>query len=290
MLGALGFSMMPLFALYAYEGGMTVATLLFIRFLTAAVVFFAYIIFFKKHVPLDIKDILRFILLGGVCYTLQSTFYFSSVKFVSPALAVLILYTFPIFVSVLSYIFFKETLGGKTILAMLFSFAGLALVTAAGAGSINATGVILALLAAVIYSVYVVLGSHVVKNVPSVVTSAYVTLFAALGVLTSGLPAGNIRFDFKTVALLPLAGITLFSTVFAIFAFFKGLEYLSPTRASILSMLEPVFTVALTALLLKNSINALQLAGGVIVLAGAAFTVLLQKKAESPEMVKDANC
>ena len=280
ILSALGFSFLPLFALYAYKSGITVPTLLLIRFFTAAVLFFIYIFFFVKHPVLTFKNILHFILLGGVCYTLQSTFYFNSVKYISPSLAVLILYTFPVFVAVLSFIFFKESLNKKTILSIVLSFSGLVVITAAGTGNINITGVISGLLAAVTYSAYIVLGSHVIKHMPSIVTSAWVTLFATLGILVTGLPNGEINFAFNPAALLPAAGIALFSTVLAIFTFFKGLEYLSPTKASILSMLEPVFTIILTALLLNGFMNLFQLAGGVIVLAGAALTILMQKPVE----------
>lgn len=283
MLSALGFSFLPIFALYAYKGGITVSTLLLIRFVTAAALFFGYIFIFLKHPALSFKNILHFILLGGICYTLQSTFYFNAVKYISPSLAVLMLYTFPVFVAVLSSIFFKERLNKKTILSMALSFSGLVVITAAGAGNINITGVILGLLAALTYSAYIVLGSHVIKNMPSIVTSAWVTLFAAVGILASGLPSGQIRFDFEPAALLPTVGIALLSTVLAIFTFFKGLEYLSPTKASILSMLEPVFTILLTALLLGGFMGGFQLAGGIIVLTGAAMTVLAQKQKSKTE-------
>ena len=113
ILSALGFSIMPLMALYAYDYKITVSTLLLIRFTTASVIFFIYIALFIKKTGITGKSILHFIFLGGVCYTLQSTFYFNSVKFISPSLAVLMLYTFPVFVSVLSYLFFGERLRKK---------------------------------------------------------------------------------------------------------------------------------------------------------------------------------
>lgn len=286
MLSALGFSFLPIFALSAYKSGITVSTLLLIRFFTATVLFFAYILLFMKHPAITWKNIFHFILLGGIGYTLQAIFYFNSVKYISPSLAVLMLYTFPVFVAILSFIFFKESLNRKTILSMVLSFAGLVVITAAGTGNINITGIIFGLLAAVTYSFYIVLGSHVIKNMPSIVTSAWVTLFATLGILVSGLPAGEIKFTFDPAALLPTAGIAIFSTVLAIFTFFKGLEYLTPTKASILSMLEPVFTIILTALLLRGFMNAYQMAGGVIVLVGAAMTVLTQKRNQRGDMEK----
>jgi drug/metabolite transporter (DMT)-like permease len=277
ILSALGFSILPLMALYAYNYKISVSTLLLIRFSTASVIFFVYIALFIKKTGITGKSIVHFILLGGVCYTLQSTFYFNSVKFISPSLAVLMLYTFPIFVSVLSYLFFGERLGKRTILAMVLSFSGLLVITATSMGKINFTGIILGVLAAITYSVYIVLGNHVIKQIAPVVTSAFVTLFAALGIFLVGFPSGNINFNFDVRALLPVAAIALFSTVLAIFTFFKGLEYLGPTKASILSMLEPIFTIALTAVFLKSNLNILQSAGGMIVLAGALFAALSQK-------------
>ena len=64
-----------------------------------------------------------------------------------------------------------------------------------------------------------------------------------------------------------VAAIALVSTVAAITLFFAGLERIGPVRASTLSTVEPLFTVALAAIVLGETIAPVQLAGGALILA-----------------------
>lgn len=50
LLSAAGFGLMPIFAVYAYDGGANVPTLLFVRFFSTTVFLFAYLFFFKRDV------------------------------------------------------------------------------------------------------------------------------------------------------------------------------------------------------------------------------------------------
>ncbi|MCX7921703.1 MAG: DMT family transporter [Clostridia bacterium] len=273
ILSVIGFGLMPIFALYAYKSGITVTTLLLIRFTAAALIMFIYIFIKIKKVSLKGRDLLMLFLLGGVCYTLQSTFYFSSVRYIPASLAALILYTYPAVVAVLTFFVDGERLTGKTIGSILISFAGLVLILGTSIGSINLLGVLFAAGASFVYSCYIVLGNKVVKKLPSIVTSGFVMGFTALGLLLLGLSTGNISFDFDIRALGPIVGLIFFSTILAILTFFRGLELLGPTKASIISVLEPVVTAVFSAILFHEVMTVLQLLGGLVVLLGAAFTV-----------------
>jgi drug/metabolite transporter (DMT)-like permease len=66
---------------------------------------------------------------------------------------------------------------------------------------------------------------------------------------------------------LSVAGLALISTVVGTVTFFAGLGLVGPTDASTLSTLEPVVTVVLAALILSETIEPLQLAGGALILA-----------------------
>jgi drug/metabolite transporter (DMT)-like permease len=73
---------------------------------------------------------------------------------------------------------------------------------------------------------------------------------------------------------LPVIALSLVSTALAIAAFFAGLRLLGATLTSVLSTLEPVVSVALAALVLGESIGALQAAGGAIVITTAIWLAL----------------
>lgn len=284
LLSALGFSLLPIFALFAYRGGINVTTLLLIRFSLAAVVFFIYVFAKFKRIEMNKKDLFFLFILGSICYTLQAGCYFSSIKYIPASLAALFLYTYPIIVTVLSVIIDKEKITGKIMTSIAISFIGLIMILGTSLSKINGFGILLAFGAAFIYAVYIVIGNRVVKKTPSLVASASVTLFSAVGILIFSLFTGGINFCFETGTWFPIIGLVLCSTVLAIFFFFRGMELLGPTKASIISMIEPVFTVVFSALLLADRPTILQLFGGTMVLTGALLVIRLQPQSKIDEI------
>ncbi|MED4752488.1 DMT family transporter [Brevibacillus choshinensis] len=270
---AAGFGVMSIFAVYAYEAGVSVSTLLFLRFLFASALFFGWLAWRKESFRINRKQVLSLFCLGGIMYTLQSLSFFSAVQYIPTSMAALLLYTFPVFVAILSYFVDKEKLRKKTIIAMLISLVGLGMVLGLSFGGIQPLGVGLALLAALFYSVYIVTGNRVVKGLSPFVTSAYISLFASLSTFLVAQKDGGVDLSFGVQGWWALGGIVIFSTVVAISTFFRGLQLIGSTKASVLSTLEPVVTFACSALLLGESFNWLQLLGGAAVLSGAVLIV-----------------
>lgn len=278
VLSAAGFALIPIFAVYAYQGGASVTTLLVIRFVIATLLFFAYLSIRRKGWKVTKRQLLFLFLLGGVFYTLQSSFYFSSVKYIPASLAALLLYTFPIFVTLLAVIVDKERLSKHTVLSIGVSLLGIAMVLGAPRGTINGVGVLLALGAALVYSGYIVMGNRVVATVPSNVTSAFISLFASLSLLIIGVTTHSLDFRLTFTAWLAGVGVALFSTFIAMIAFFSGVRSIGPTQSSVLSMLEPVITILFTTLLFQEHLTWLQILGGAIVLSGAVSIILFREK------------
>ncbi len=279
-LSALGFSLLPIFAIFAYREGANVSTLLFLRFTLASLTLFAYLGVKKRLSTVSRRQLAMMFVLGGVCYSSQASLYFSALHYISASLTGLLLYTFPLFVAFLAAIVDKEKLTGQNLLATAVAMAGLAFVLGASPTAINVTGVLLALAAALVYSVYLVLGTRVVKELSPIVTSAFVAGFAALSLLTAGTAGGTLDFALSPTAWLAVAGIVAFPTILAMLTLFRGLELIGPTRTSILSMVEPLLTFAFSALLFGDRFSALQLTGGAAVIAGATMVVLSRGKDE----------
>lgn len=279
---AFGFGIMPILALYAYAGGANVATLLLLRFTLTTMVLFAYIRRHKVSVNVTRRQIAGLMLLGGVLYTMQANFYLHAVRFISPGLAVLILYTYPVLVALLSFIVDKEKISGQTALAILLSLGGVAMIVRISGGTVNLTGVFLALAASVTYSFYIVIGNRVIRQLPPLVTSAYVALFAAVSLFGIGAFTQALEFSFSPQAGLAILGVALFSTILAMLTFFAGLELIGSTRASILSAIEPLITTGFSALLFQERLSVFQAVGGLAVLAGAVLVVSGRQADASP--------
>jgi drug/metabolite transporter (DMT)-like permease len=270
---AAGFAVMPFFAIYAYQAEVNITTLLLLRFSIAALFFFGYLLWKKQSLQVTKKQLLALFILGGVFYNFQANCYFTAVKYIPTSMVALLLYTYPIFVAVLSFVIDKEKLTRATVLAIGLSFLGLGLFLGTSFGHVNFYGVILAIGSGFIYSLYIILGNRVIKNLPPMLTSAYVTLFAAIALLSMGVYKKEITFDFPWQAWGSILGVVLFSTILAIAAFFRSLELIGSTRASVISMVEPLLTSIFGIVLINEKLGPFQIIGGLTVLVGAAIVV-----------------
>lgn len=282
-LSAFGFGLLPIFAIFAYREGANVPTLLFLRFAFAALLLFAYLRLKGEKLILTRQQCGQLFLLGGILYSAQSFCYFSSVELIPASLTALLLYTYPIFVALLAGIVDKERLNKAEILAIALSLAGLVFVLGAAPTAVNLTGVLLALGAAVVYSIYLIVGTRVVKGLSPLATSACVAAWASLSLFVTGGASGSLNFNLTATAVLALAGIVVFPTILAMLTLFRGLDLIGPTRASILSMVEPLITFTFAAILFGDHFTPLQLAGGVAVLTGAALVIKARSQIQTGE-------
>ncbi len=275
-ISALGFSTLPIFGVAAYGAGANVITLLGVRFLIAAALLWAYLLVTRTKLP-DRKTGLQLLLMGGCGYTLMSVLYLSSVAQdrLSPSLAALLLYTYPAIVALEARWFDKQPLSGRQAAAMGLSMVGLILVLLApGAGSVfTPTGAGLALGSALVYGTYILFGSRVTRKTTPAVATTFVSTAAALVFLGYGALAGAL-VPVAWPGWLAIAGTAVFSTVVAVLLFFAGIEHLGPSRASIISTLEPVGTAVLSAAVFADRLSPAQIFGGALVLAGVVWLQL----------------
>lgn len=275
---ALGFGLIPIFALLAYRGGINVVTLLAIRFALSGLVLFAFLLARGRGVLCQALSALPSLLGLGLCYTLQSGFYFSAVRHISASLASILLYSYPAFVCLLAFLVEREKLTARILLALAISLSGVILVLGSSLGAASPAGVLLALGAALVYSLYITLANRVLRSVEPVVAMAVVTLVTSVIYLGLGLAAGSLSFAFAPTAWLPIALLIGVSTLLAIFAFFRGLAILGSNRASIVSMTEPLFTIGFSILLFGDRLGWQQIVGGVLVLGGTVLVTTARSR------------
>lgn len=266
---ALAFSFLPIFIVFAYAGGADASTLLLIRFTLATIVFFSFLRVKGYSIKLDRSTLFNFFLLGVFGYTLQSRFFFMALQYITPAVASMFLYTYPVLVSVITYFVDKEKPSLRLAASIVIASLGLVLVMGTSMGSVDIRGAVYALLASLVYSFYIVASNKLIKRVPAVTASAYIVLFSALGTLLIGGLSGGFSLDFEPYTWLWIISIALVCSVIAMITFFKGMEYIGPTKASIISLTEAVYTVVFSAVMLQQYLTVWQLLGGAGVLFGA---------------------
>ncbi|MBD1372677.1 DMT family transporter [Hazenella sp. IB182357] len=266
------FGLMPIFAIYAYQNGLNVTTLLFLRFGIAALLFFFYLVIKGELRKLTYRETLNLLLLGGGLYTGQSFLYFSAVQYLTPALAALLLYLYPLFVYILSVLLKEEKVTLRSLIAMGIALIGITLVLGyPNLGPINMKGVYLAVGAALLYSIYIISGNRLSLKLSPIVTSSYISLFAAVSFLSIILVQEEFRLPLTWVGWISVWGVAIFSTVIAILTFFAGTNWIGPTKASIISMIEPVVTILFAWILFKEHMTFIQILGAFIVLLGGVI-------------------
>jgi drug/metabolite transporter (DMT)-like permease len=268
---AAAFGTMGIFGKLAYGEGVTVGTLLAVRFALAAAVFWMLVAgsgAARRLRGLPRRDVALALGLGAVGYSAQAGCYFVALRRIDASLLALLVYTFPAIVTVAAIVLGRERASRRTSLALALASSGLVLVLAGSAtGALDPLGAGLGLTAAVVYSAYILVSEGVAGRVDALTLSALVCTGAAASLSVATFAVGDL--DVARVGpagLAWLVAIALVSTVAAITLFFAGLRRVGPSAASILSTLEPVVTVGLAFVVFAESLGPAQLAGGALVL------------------------
>ncbi|MEA2573699.1 MAG: hypothetical protein QOH93_997 [Chloroflexia bacterium] len=282
LLSAVAFGLMPVFAKLAYAEGVNLNTLLGIRFTLAAAGIWAIWVMSRggtwtaKGKVSWPMVVLPLVALGALGYVGQSFSYFTALSEISASATGLLLYTYPILVTVLAFLIYQEPLTRRKLFALALASLGALLVLRIfsslagggdlGLGSLKPSGVAWALTAAAVYSLYIIAGARFTRDVSPLFASAVIITSAAVVYLVWGALAGQLRFDFGLMGWVWALAIALVCTSLAITAFFMGLAETGPSRAAIISTLEPAVTVMTAALVLGESISPEQLLGGALIL------------------------
>ncbi len=279
---AAGFGTLGILARYAYSDGLDALTILFVRFSLSAAAMAAVLAVRREGLPRG-STLLRLAGMGAIGYVGQALSYFTAVKYASPGLVGLLLYLYPTFVAILSTIWLHEPMTRPKVLALGLALAGTALTMGPAGGQF--LGALFALLAGAIYSVYIVVGAQVMKQVSAIQSSA--VIFLAAGA-TSGLLMlwNGPHLPATALGWSALGAIVLLATLVPAVAFLAGIERIGPTNAAMISTLEPVVTVVLAASLLGEVLRPQSLlGGGLILLAVVLLTVRVLRRPAAVEPV-----
>jgi drug/metabolite transporter (DMT)-like permease len=259
---------MAILARIAYATGVDTTTLLALRFGIAVGILLVIALARGEPWPRG-KTLALLIALGALGYGGQSLSFFTALTLAPAGLVALLLYLYPALVALLSAVLLHERLSATKLAALAIALAG-TLLTVGPASSAAPLGIALGIAAAAIYAVYIVVGSRLTSRVAPR-TMATIVIAAAGAVFVTAAFAKGPTWPGTPAGWLAVIGIALISTVAAIVLFFAGLERVGPTRASVLSTVEPLCTVLLAALVLGEAIAPSQLVGGALILGAVVL-------------------
>jgi drug/metabolite transporter (DMT)-like permease len=267
---AICFGTLGVFGKLAYRLGLTTPQLLSYRFALAAVLLWLAAIVIRQGLP-PRRSLIGLAIMGGVGYVGQSAAYFSALHFIPVSTTALLLYTFPVVVTLLATLLFQEALGWTKIGAVVLAFIGTMLVVQAQLKAAPPIGIILGLSSAAVYSGYILYGSRLLPGIPPV--SATATIATAAALVWSGFAAvtGQLTVNWTPSRLAMLAGFVVIGTTIPVLTFILGLRLVGPSRAAILSTFEPASSVLLAVLILGEGANPIQYLGGAFILASVVL-------------------
>jgi drug/metabolite transporter (DMT)-like permease len=288
---AAGFGSGSLFAQPVYGAGVSWVVLSAWRFGLGAALTWAWLLLSSDRRQglraLDRRAVVGAVALG-VLYVGNSGTYYAGLESVSPSLAALIVFVYPALVAVLSLRFGRRLEGRRAWAALGIALVGVAL----SIGGIDPTqapplGPLLLVVASpVIYSIWIVASARLSGERPDTVgelsdAGASVPASAALMITATGAVYWLLALGFgepvvpgaiPSVAWPGLVGVGVFSTFVAIQAFTAGSKRIGAAQASLISTVEPVYTIALAAILFGVALTPLQLVGGTLVLIAVLIT------------------
>ena len=304
VVSACGYGSGPLFAKPVYGTGVDWLTLLAWRFLIGAVLSWAWLLLWPSQRralrSLPRRRVLVMVLLG-LFFVGNSGTYFAALETVSASLSALIVYMYPALVAVITIRFGRRLEGRRAWAALGLAMAGVALAV----GGIDQShappliGLVLIVSSPIIYAVWIVLAARLggergeADTIPPydsetaadassanagdqahagpaaaimITTTAVAWWVAALAVGRPVLPA-----EIPAAAWPGLVGVGVLSTAVAMQTFYAGAKRIGAAQASLVSTVEPVYTILLATWLLGETLTAVQLLGGALVIIGVVL-------------------
>ncbi len=237
----------------------------------------------KKSLDIPaIKKNLKLLILSGIFIGVNWILLFESYKYIPVSTATLCYYLSPVFVTLASPVVLKEKLTGTKLACVGAALLGMVLISGVFQGDGGANnqfmGILLGCGAAVLYAC-VVLINKFIKDIPSndctvmqLGTVAVVLLPYVL--LTENLNA--IQWEPSYLALLVFVGIV--HTGIAYKLYFSAVQYVEGQTIALLSYIDPVVTIILSAIVLGEPLTIYSIAGAVLILGSTMVGELIGKK------------
>jgi len=238
-----------------------------------------------KNLKLPAVDFGQMVLLGVLGVAASNYFYYLAIQKTNVATAIILQYTAPVLVLLYMVARGRQKATLQRVAAVLLAVVGSALAIGVGGNGgfrLNGVGVIAAMLAAVSFSFYNIAGHGILARYDRWIVLLYTTFSAGAFWLVVNPPWKVAAAHYSGMAWGFLLVFAVVSMLAPFSFYFAGLQHLEPTRAIVVSCLEPVFSIVIAAVALAETMRSVQLAGIVLVL-GAIVVVQLPDRAATEE-------
>jgi drug/metabolite transporter, DME family len=277
---AMGASLWGLIAIFVRnlsDAGFTPMEIVTIRVVTATLILFlGGVIKFKNQMKIKLTDLKLFIGTGICSIVFFNWCYFTTINQMNLSIAVILLYTAPAFVTILSFLFLKEGLNWIKIISVIGTLIGCIFIAGFNfkETSIGTIGLLIGLGAGFGYSLYSIFGKVALRRYDSFTVTFYTFLIASIVMVPITGLWDKWSLLVRPDILFWGVGLGLIPTVIAYFLYTWGLSHTESSKAAIIATIEPVVATLLGILYYDESLGMQQLLGSAFILTSVLLVNL----------------
>ncbi len=266
------------FGMTIIESGYSVFTMLFWRFFVATLCMALVLIPQYKHIDFSsYKQIAKTFAYGMVFYGTSTICYFFGSQYIGTGLSIVVFFTFPAMVMLINILMYKAEVHKMYYLAFGLVMLGMIFLVNFDDIGFNLWGIGMSLLSAFLYAYYIISSKKV--SIQPMLSTFLISLGCMLTSLIFALFDSSMYLPTTLDSWFNIGSMGLICSAIPILLLLQSQKYISSEKASMLSVLEPVFVVLFGMLLLDEQIKATEFLGIAIILSGAFLTLFTNDKA-----------
>jgi len=277
---------MGILAKLSYSYGISPETLIALRLVISFFTLFPALAIFKRNLfQGSRRDVPYFLVFGVFAVALQRMSYFYAVDLATATIAAILFYTYPIFVTLLASFFLREKLRPRTGLAIILTFSGVTLVVKIydpSALNTNLAGIIFGLLSSLFFVLYFMIAKNLRNRYPTWTLILYGDGIGALTLSPIVFLSVSTIVKFPVQLWLLVFTIAWIPSLLAYALYSYALKHVKASKGSILSVLEPLSAAVLSAVIIREGLQSLQVPGIALALIGVMLLLEQRLHRSSP--------
>lgn len=224
-----------------------------------------------KGFRISLRDVPLFLGLGLGSILFFTVCYFTAISMMTLSTAAILLYTSPIWIMLMSLLFFHEKLTAQKIIALVFAFGGCVLVSGISGGGLTLMGLLIGLGSGVGYGLYSILGTVALRRYTPYTVTTWTFVIAAIGSILISHPVDMIAKISVAPNIPGLLGFglltALVTAVIPFLAYTLGLRSVEASKAGILATVEPMVATLIGIFVFSEPLTLMSGLGVLLILA-----------------------
>lgn len=277
MLSGLCFGFLGYFGKLAFAKGVSPFELLSLRFLLSGSLMVLGLFIFTRRMRAFPKSRIPTALLMGIFgYAIFSSCYFLAVQGLSASMAVLLLYTYPLFVVLGTFFLQPNVMSKQKLLLVFLTLGGIVLLIGGDFQVHRWTSFAIGLASGITYAIFILGSANWLKGADALVSSSLIQLGSGAALFGFGFQSMEDVSKVWQLASVEVLGLAVVCSIIPITLFQLGVQKLKEWEVSILSTTEPIMALFVSGYFLGDKLNPVQFIGGAILIFAMLATSLLR--------------